>query len=243
MTATAPSRVAAPPPPRHIAIIMDGNGRWAKRRLLPRALGHRQGAEAVRRTVSACGEMGVSYLTLYAFSSENWKRPPEEVDDLMSLLRHYLRNEVAELNARNVRLKVIGDRTRLSEDVVALVDESEALTASNTGLTLILALNYGAQAEITHAVREIARKVKAGLLEPDDVTEETVARHLLTRDIPDPDLIIRTSGEQRLSNFLLWQAAYAELVFVPCLWPDFDREALEAALADYRQRERRFGGR
>jgi len=243
LTATAPSRVAAPPPPRHIAIIMDGNGRWAKRRLLPRALGHRQGAEAVRRTVSACGEMGVSYLTLYAFSSENWKRPPEEVDDLMSLLRHYLRNEVAELNARNVRLRVIGDRTRLSDDVVALVNESEALTANNTGLTLVLALNYGAQAEITAAVREIARKAKAGLIDPEAVTEATVAEHLLTRDIPDPDLIIRTSGEQRLSNFLLWQAAYAELVFVPCLWPDFDRDALEAALADYQQRERRFGGR
>ena len=222
---------------------MDGNGRWAKRRLLPRALGHRQGAEAVRRTVSACAAMGVGYLTLYAFSSENWKRPPEEVDDLMSLLRHYLRNEVAELNRQNVRLRVIGDRTRLSADVVSLVTESEALTAGNTGLTLVLALNYGAQAEITAAMREIAHKVKAGELDPEAVTEQTVAQHLLTRDIPDPDVIIRTSGEQRLSNFLLWQAAYAELIFVPCLWPDFDRDALEAAIADFAQRDRRFGGR
>lgn len=222
---------------------MDGNGRWAKRRLLPRALGHRQGAEAVRRTVTACAEMGVGYLTLYAFSSENWKRPPEEVDDLMSLLRLYLRNEVAELNRQNVRLRVIGDRTRLSTDVVELVSESEALTARNTGLTLVLALNYGAQAEITAAVREIARKVKAGELAPDAVTEQTVAEHLLTHGMPDPDVIIRTSGEQRLSNFLLWQAAYAELIFVPCLWPDFDRAALEAAIADFAQRDRRFGGR
>lgn len=222
---------------------MDGNGRWAKRRLLPRALGHRQGAEAVRRTVTACAEMGVGYLTLYAFSSENWKRPPEEVDDLMSLLRLYLRNEVAELNRQNVRLRVIGDRTRLSADVVDLVSESEALTARNTGLTLVLALNYGAQAEITAAVRDIARKVKTGELDPEAVTERTVAEHLLTHDMPDPDVIIRTSGEQRLSNFLLWQAAYAELIFVPCLWPDFDRAELEAAIADFAQRDRRFGGR
>lgn len=222
---------------------MDGNGRWAKRRLLPRALGHRQGAEAVRRTVTACAEMGVGYLTLYAFSSENWKRPPEEVDDLMSLLRLYLRNEVAELNRQNVRLRVIGDRTRLSADVVDLVSESEALTARNTGLTLVLALNYGAQAEITAAVRDIARKVKTGELDPEAVTEQTVAEHLLTHDMPDPDVIIRTSGEQRLSNFLLWQAAYAELIFVPCLWPDFDRAELEAAIADFAQRDRRFGGR
>lgn len=197
----------------------------------------------MRRTVTACAEMGVGYLTLYAFSSENWKRPPEEVDDLMSLLRHYLRNEVAELNRQNVRLKVIGDRTRLSEDVVKLVEESEALTAANTGLTLILALNYGAQAEIAAAARAIAHKVKAGEIDPDAVCEATVADHLLTSGIPDPDVIIRTSGEQRLSNFLLWQAAYAELIFVPCLWPDFDREALEAAIADFAQRDRRFGGR
>lgn len=222
---------------------MDGNGRWAKRRLLPRALGHRQGAEAVRRTVKACVELGVQYLTLYAFSSENWKRPPEEVDDLMGLLRHYLRNEVAELNKSGVRLKIIGERSRLSADVIALVNESEALTANNKKLTLILALNYGAQAEIAAAMRAIAWKAKAGELDPDSITEETVAQHLLTSGIPDPDLIIRTSGEQRLSNFLLWQAAYAELIFVPCLWPDFDRAALEAAFADYAQRERRFGGR
>lgn len=222
---------------------MDGNGRWAKKRLLPRALGHRQGAEAVRRTVHACAELGVSYLTLYAFSSENWKRPHDEVEDLMGLLRHYLRNEVTELEKSNVRLLIIGDQSRLSADVVALVQESEQRTAKNTGLTLVLALNYGAQAEITRAVQLIAAKVKAGELDSAQINEDVVAAHLHTVGIPDPDVIIRTSGEQRLSNFLLWQAAYAELVFTECLWPDFDKAALLSAIEDYATRERRYGGR
>ena len=243
MTAISPSTVAAVAVPRHVAIIMDGNGRWAKRRLLPRALGHRQGAEAVRRIVQACVDLGVQYLTLYAFSSENWKRPTDEVEDLMGLLRHYLRNEVAELNRNNVRLRIIGERRGLAPDVVALVNESEALTRDNTGLTLVLALNYGAQAEIAAAVRAIAAKVQAGVMPLEAINEQAVADHLLTVGIPDPDLIIRTSGEQRLSNFLLWQAAYAELVFVDCLWPDFDKAQLVAAIETFGRRERRFGGR
>jgi undecaprenyl diphosphate synthase len=229
--------------PRHIAIIMDGNGRWAKKRFLPRALGHREGAEAVRRTVRAASELGVRYLTLYAFSSENWKRPADEVDDLMGLLRLYLRNEVRELNDSNVRIKFIGARARLSVDVLALIDDSEAMTQANSGLTLVIALNYGAQAEIVSAVQIIAGQVARGALTVDAIDEALVTRHLFTVDMPDPDLIIRTSGEQRLSNFLLWQAAYAELVFVETLWPDFNRAALEAAIADYRNRERRYGGR
>jgi undecaprenyl diphosphate synthase len=229
--------------PRHIAIIMDGNGRWAKKRFLPRALGHREGAEAVRRTVRAASELGVRYLTLYAFSSENWKRPADEVDDLMGLLRLYLRNEVRELNDSNVRIKFIGARARLSADVLALIDDSEAMTQANSGLTLVIALNYGAQAEIVSAVQIIAGQVARGALTVDAIDEALVTRHLFTVDMPDPDLIIRTSGEQRLSNFLLWQAAYAELVFVETLWPDFNRAALEAAIADYRNRERRYGCR
>lgn len=243
MTAISPSTVAAVAVPRHVAITMDGNGRWAKRRLLPRALGHRQGAEAVRRIVQACVDLGVQYLTLYAFSSENWKRPTDEVEDLMGLLRHYLRNEVAELNRNNVRLRIIGERRGLAPDVVALVNESEGLTRNNTGLTLVLALNYGAQAEIAAAVRAIAAKVQAGVMPLEAINEQAVADHLLTVGIPDPDLIIRTSGEQRLSNFLLWQAAYAELVFVDCLWPDFDKAQLVEAIETFGRRERRFGGR
>ncbi len=242
MTATVPATDTFAPP-RHVAIIMDGNGRWAKKRFLPRALGHREGAEAVRRTVKAAGEIGIGYLTLYAFSSENWKRPADEVDDLMGLLRLYLRNEVRELNDSHVRIRFIGSRERLSDDVLKLIDESEHLTAGNTGLTLVIALNYGAQAEIVSAVQHIAAQVARGELAAEAIDEAMITRHLFTSDMPDPDLIIRTSGEQRLSNFLLWQAAYSELVFVETLWPDFDRAALEAAIADYRNRERRYGGR
>jgi undecaprenyl diphosphate synthase len=230
-------------PPRHVAIIMDGNGRWAKKRFLPRALGHREGAEAVRRTVRAASELGIAYLTLYAFSSENWKRPAEEVDDLMGLLRLYLRNEIRELNDSNVRIRFIGARDRLSKDVLALIDDSEKLTGANSGLTLVIALNYGAQAEIVSAVQLIAGQVARGEISSDQIDEAMITRHLFTVDIPDPDLIIRTSGEQRLSNFLLWQAAYAELVFVETLWPDFDRAALEQAILDYHNRDRRYGGR
>jgi undecaprenyl diphosphate synthase len=229
--------------PRHVAIIMDGNGRWAKKRHLPRALGHREGAEAVRRTVRAAGEIGIGYLTLYAFSSENWKRPADEVDDLMGLLRLYLRNEIRELHANDVRIRFIGSRQRLSADVLALIDDAEASTGGNKGLTLIIALNYGAQAEIVEAMREIGVQIASGKLDPAQIDEAVISRHLFTAAYPDPDLIIRTSGEQRLSNFLLWQAAYAELVFTETLWPDFDRSTLEAAVGEYLGRERRFGGR
>ncbi len=229
--------------PRHVAIIMDGNGRWAKKRHLPRAVGHKQGAEAVRRAVEAARELGIGYLTLYAFSSENWKRPADEVDDLMGLLRLYLRNEVAELHKNGVRIRFIGSRSRLSRDVLQLVDESESKTAGNTALTLVIALNYGAQAEIVEAARAIAAKVQRGEIVLADISEDMLAAHLLTEGMPDPDLIIRTSGEQRLSNFLLWQAAYAEFVFLDCLWPDFDKAEFQAALFQYHARERRYGGR
>jgi undecaprenyl diphosphate synthase len=219
---------APSPPPVHVAIIMDGNGRWAKQRSLPRIAGHRRGAESVRRAVTAAGEFGIAYLTLFGFSSENWKRPVGEVDDLMGLLRHYIRAEIAELHTKGVRLRVIGDRARLPGDIVTLIDNAEALTAGNTGLRLTIALSYGGRAEIVRAARDIA-------------AETIFARHLLTADIPDPDLVIRTSGEQRISNFLLWQTAYSELVFIDTLWPDFGKADFEKALRDYHGRERRYG--
>ncbi|RMF07483.1 MAG: isoprenyl transferase [Alphaproteobacteria bacterium] len=231
------------PIPTHVAIIMDGNGRWARQRGLPRVMGHRKGAEAVRTTVTACGELGIKYLTLYAFSSENWKRPRDEVDDLMGLLRHYLRNELNRLNKNNVRLRCIGRRDRLPRDIVDLIEESEAKTRDNTGLTLILALSYGAHAEIVEAARTIAEKAASGEIRPEDVDEKLFSSHLQTADFPDPDIIIRTSGEQRLSNFLLWQAAYAELLFLDDYWPDFTKEKLLAAIDNYRSRERRYGAR
>jgi undecaprenyl diphosphate synthase len=230
-----------PPPPTHVAIIMDGNGRWAKARGLPRVAGHRRGAEAVRRTLTAAGEFGIAYLTLFGFSSENWKRPADEVDDLMGLLRHYIRAEIAELHAKGVRLRIIGDRRRLAPDIVTLITNAEALTAGNTGITLTIALSYGGRAEIVIAAQRIAEAVKAGSLDPAAVDEGLFARHLLTADMPDPDLVIRTSGEQRLSNFLLWQTAYSELVFTDTLWPDFGKADLEKALRDYHGRERRYG--
>jgi undecaprenyl diphosphate synthase len=233
-----------PPPdasPRHIAIIMDGNGRWAQARGLPRIAGHRRGAEAVRRTLTAAGELGIPYLTLFGFSSENWKRPIAEVDDLMGLLRHYLRGEIAELHRNGVRLRVIGERGRLSADIVTLITNAEALTRDNAGVNLTIALSYGGRAEIIAAMRALAAKAAAGALRPEQIDEATVADHLFTADIPDPDLLIRTSGEQRISNFLLWQCAYAELVFTKTLWPDFGRADLEAAIADYGCRDRRYG--
>jgi undecaprenyl diphosphate synthase len=235
--------VAPPPlpPPAHVAVIMDGNGRWAKARGLPRIAGHRRGGDAVRRTVQAAGELGIAYLTLFGFSSENWKRPVGEVDDLMGLLRHYIRAEIAELQAKNVRVRVIGERTRLPPDIVTLIDNAESLTAGNTGLGLTIALSYGGRAEIAAAARAIAAAVQRGKLAPEAVDEAMVARHLLTADMPDPDLVIRTSGEQRISNFLLWQTAYAEFVFTSTLWPDFGRADLEKALRDYHGRERRYG--
>ncbi|ARJ65439.1 di-trans,poly-cis-decaprenylcistransferase [Magnetospirillum sp. ME-1] len=230
-----------PPPPVHVAIIMDGNGRWAKARGLPRTAGHKRGAEAVRRTVEAAREMGVSYLTLYAFSSENWKRPAGEVTDLMGLLRLYLRNEVNNLHKNGIRLKVIGDRNRLGADIVRLIEDSEAKTAGNTALTLLLALSYGGRQEIVEAARSLARDVAEGRISPDSIDEESINARLTTAGVPDPDLIIRTSGEQRISNFLLWQGAYAELVFQDTLWPDFGRNELEAAIRDFHGRDRRFG--
>ncbi len=227
--------------PNHIAIIMDGNGRWASARSLPRAVGHQRGAEAVRRTVTACRELGISYLTLYAFSSENWKRPPSEVSDLMQLLRVYLRKELDELHRNGVRVSFIGNRDRLAKDIQALIVESETRTVNNDGLHLVIALNYGGQAEIVEACRRIAREVKAGRCEVEDIDESLFANHLDTAGIPDPDLLIRTSGEQRLSNFLLWQSAYAELVFLDALWPDFSRDTLEKAIVEFQGRERRYG--
>jgi len=229
------------PLPRHIAIIMDGNGRWAQARGLPRIAGHRRGAEAVRRTLTAAADLGIPYLTLFGFSSENWKRPLEEVDDLMGLLRHYLRGEIAELHRNGVRLRVIGDRARLAPDIVTLIANAEALTRDNPGVNLTIALSYGGRAEIVAAVQTIAAKAVDGALTPNAIDEGAISRHLFTADIPDPDLLIRTSGEQRISNFLLWQCAYSELVFTKTLWPDFGRADLEQAIEDYGGRERRYG--
>lgn len=237
----APSHADQPPPPNHVAIIMDGNGRWAKARGLPRTAGHKRGAEAVRRTVEAAREMGIAYLTLYAFSSENWKRPSGEVTDLMGLLRLYLRNEVGTLSKNGIRLKIIGDRSRLGPDIVSLINESEARTAANTAMTLTLALSYGGRQEILEAARSIARDAAAGRLDPNEVDEAAISARLFTAGTPDPDLVIRTSGEKRISNFLLWQCAYAELVFMDVLWPDFGRAELEFALGDFQARERRYG--
>ena len=227
--------------PRHIAIIMDGNGRWAQARGLPRIAGHRRGAEAVRRTLVAATELGIPYLTLFGFSSENWKRPLAEIEDLMGLLRHYLRGEIAELHRNGVRLRVIGEKDRLSADIVSLIAKAEALTHDNRAINLTIALSYGGRAEIAAAARAIAAAAAAGRLGAEAVDEELIAAHLFTADLPDPDLLIRTSGEQRISNFLLWQCAYAELVFTKTLWPDFGRDDLEQAITDYGGRERRYG--
>ena len=236
-----PNESEARRPPQHVAIIMDGNGRWAKSRGLPRVAGHRRGAEAVRRTVMAAADLGIRYLTLFGFSSENWKRPADEIRDLMGLMRHYLRGEIAELHRKGVRFRVIGDRARLPADIVTLIDNSEILTRDNQLIDLSIALSYGGRAEIAQAARRIAEEVQAGRLAIDDVDEACFGRHLLTDGIPDPDLLIRTSGEQRISNFLLWQSAYAELVFTDTLWPDFDKADLERALRDFQARERRYG--
>ncbi len=228
-------------PPRHVAIIMDGNGRWAKARGLPRIAGHQRGAEAVRRTLVAAAELGIPYLTLFGFSSENWRRPADEIDDLMGLLRLYLRGEIAELHKNGVRLRVIGDRSRLSADIVRMIADAEALTRDNLGVNLTVALSYGGRAEIVAAVRAIAAEAAAGRLAVAAIDEALFARHLFTADLPDPDLLIRTSGEQRISNFLLWQCAYVELVFTKTMWPDFGRADLEQAIAEYGSRERRYG--
>ena len=228
-------------PPIHVAIIMDGNGRWAKARGLPRVAGHKRGAEAVRRTVTGAAELGIQYLTLYGFSSENWKRPAAEIDDLMGLLRLYLVNEIEELHQKGVRLRVIGQRSRLQADIVRLIEHAEQHTAANRRLNLTVALSYGGRAEIAEAARRVAEEVRAGRLEPAQVDERRFERFLYTSDMPDPDLLIRTSGEKRISNFLLWQCAYAELVFLDRLWPDFTRDDLEKAITEYHGRDRRYG--
>jgi undecaprenyl diphosphate synthase len=237
---TAPT--AAYGAPRHVAIIMDGNGRWAAARGLPRSEGHRRGVEALRKTVRAAGELGIRVLTIFSFSSENWLRPPAEIFELMGLLRRFIRHDLAELHGNNVKVRVIGEREGLDPEIRRLLDEAEELTRDNTGLVLVVAFNYGARQEIARASRRIAEDVARGAVTPEAITAEMLASRLDAPDLPDPDVIIRTSGEQRLSNFLLWQAAYSELVFVPTYWPDFDRTALEHALAEYRRRERRFGG-
>jgi undecaprenyl diphosphate synthase len=228
--------------PRHVAIIMDGNGRWAAARGLPRAEGHRRGVEALRRTIRAAGDIGIEFVTIFSFSAENWSRPVSEVRELMGLLRRFIRNDLAELHQSNVRVRIIGERQSLDPEIERLLVEAEELTKNNNGLTLVVAFNYGARQEIARAAQRVAEQVAQGKLAPAAITVETIGRCLDAPDVPDPDLIIRTSGEQRLSNFLLWQAAYSELVFVPIYWPDFDRAALEAAIREYQQRERRFGG-
>jgi undecaprenyl diphosphate synthase len=228
--------------PQHVAIIMDGNGRWAKQRHLPRIEGHRAGAESARVIIRTAGELGIKYLTLYAFSVENWNRPKDEVDALMKYLIHYLKTETPELNKNNVKLEVIGQIYRLPENVQEHLKKSIATLSKNNGLTLIMALSYGGRTEIVDAVRGIAKKVKDRELDPADITEQVVAQHLYTRHFPDPDLLIRTSGEMRVSNFLLWQISYAELVITPTFWPDFRKAQFYAALEEYHQRHRRFGG-
>ena len=228
-------------PALHVAIVMDGNGRWATGRGLPRTLGHRKGIDAVQRTIDAAIALDVGYLTLFGFSTENWRRPILEVGELMKLLRFFLRGKLRALHRKGVRLRFIGERDRLAPDIVDLLVESETLTQGNTQLNLTIALSYGARQEITEAARRVAREVAAGTLAPEAIDEALFAARLFTADLPDPDLIIRTSGEQRISNFLLWQAAYAELVFVDTLWPDFGHAELEAALTEFRSRERRYG--
>lgn len=229
------------PVPEHVAIIMDGNGRWARARGLPRAAGHKRGAEAVRKTIRAAADIGIRYLTLYGFSSENWRRPESEVRDLMSLLRFYLMNDVKELAEAGICLKVIGDRSRLPEDTVKLIENAEQLTEANEKLILTIALSYGSRAELVSAAQKLAEQAKDGSIDPADIDERMFESQLHTRDIPDPDLLIRTSGEQRISNFLLWQLAYTELVFTQTRWPDFGAAELNDAIGEFRLRERRYG--
>lgn len=228
-------------PPAHVAIIMDGNGRWAQARGLPRTAGHRKGIESARSVVRGAGDLGISYLTLFGFSSENWNRPASEVNELMGLLRYYLRREADELHENNVRVRAIGERERLSPDIVDLIESVEERTRGNTRLTLVVALSYGSRDEIADAAKSLARAAAEGRLDPDDIDENLFANHLSTAGIPDPDLVIRTSGEQRMSNFLLWQAAYSELVFTEVYWPDFTKQHLREAIEEFHRRERRYG--
>ena len=229
------------PVPRHIAIIMDGNGRWAQARGLPRIAGHRHGAEAARRAVTAAAELGVPYLTLFGFSSENRGRPSGEIHDLMGLLRHYLRGEIAELHRNGVRLRVIGELGRLDPDIIEMIERAEAMTRDNARITVTIALSYGGRAEIVAAVRAIAQRVQSGSLAAAAIDEDCFTRYLFTAGLPDPDLLIRTSGEQRISNFMLWQSAYSEFVFTKTLWPDFSKHDLEDAIDEFCGRDRRYG--
>ncbi len=233
---------ASVPMPRHIAIIMDGNGRWAEQRGLPRSVGHRMGVEAVRRTVRAAIELGVQYLTIYSFSSENWSRPASEIDDLMGLMKRFIRRDLAELHQNGVCIRVIGERGGVDAELLQLIDEAVALTSDNRALNLMIAFNYGSRAEIAKAARRLAERVLEGTLTPQEITPELLNEALDTQGVPDPDLLIRTSGELRLSNFLLWQAAYTEFVFLDAFWPEFGRELLERAIDEFRKRDRRFGG-
>jgi len=229
------------PMPRHVAIIMDGNGRWAAQRGMPRSVGHRMGVEAVRRTVRAAIELGVQYLTIYSFSSENWSRPVTEIDDLMGLMKRFIRRDLAELHQNRVCIKVIGERDGVDSELLQLIDEAVDLTADNRALNLVIAFNYGSRAEIAKAARRLAERVADGALTPADITPELLTEALDTHGVPDPELLIRTSGELRLSNFLLWQSAYTEFVFLDAFWPDFGRELLERAIGEFRKRDRRFG--
>lgn len=246
MTAMTETSMTAPQTPamspRHVAIIMDANGRWASARGLPRLEGHRRGMEALRRVVRAALDIGIPILTVYSFSSENWTRPVDEVRGLLNLLRIFVRDDLADLDRRGVRVRVIGDRASLSADLRQLIEEAENRTAANTRMTFVIAFNYGARDEIVRAMRALARDAAEGRLDPASISPEAIAGHLDTAGLPDPDLIIRTGGDHRLSNFLLWQAAYAELVFLPITWPEFDGPALRAAIAEFARRERRFGG-
>jgi undecaprenyl diphosphate synthase len=228
--------------PRHVAIIMDGNGRWAQARGLPRSAGHRKGVEAVRRTVRAAIEIGVQYLTIFSFSSENWARPASEIDDLMGLMKRFVRRDLAELHENNVRVRVIGERKGVDGELLGLIDEAVALTSANTKLDLVIAFNYGSRAEIAKAARRLAEQAMEGKIRPQDITPEMLSGALDTQGLPDPDLLIRTSGELRLSNFLLWQSAYTEFVFLEACWPEFGRELLQQAVDEFRRRNRRYGG-
>lgn len=228
--------------PQHVAIILDGNGRWAKKKLMPRKYGHAQGAKNVENICEVAWEMGIKYLTVYAFSTENWKRPDDEVDAIMKILRNYMEKCLSISKKNDICVRVIGDRSRLSEDIIRSINELEESSKDNKGLNFIVALNYGSRDEITRAVRRVAKKVESGELSAEDVTEEEIEACLDTHGIPDPDLMIRTSGEQRLSNYLLWQLAYAEFYFTDVLWPDFTKEELEKAIMYYNKRDRRFGG-
>lgn len=228
--------------PRHIAIIMDGNGRWAQRRMLSRSHGHKAGVDALKKTVRAAREFGIEYLTLFSFSSENWSRPEGEINELFALLRLFIRRDLAELHNNNVRVIIIGSRTGLPKDVLNLLVEAEKLTSENNAQTLVIAFNYGARDEIANATKEIAKRVSTGDLSLEDIDTDLIERHLYTTEIPDPDIIIRTSGEIRLSNFLLWQSAYSELIFVDCMWPEFGKSDLANCIAEYNNRTRKFGG-